>query len=739
MKRKNIAVLGIALMTTFAFSSCSDSFLQELKNYDMTNSEAYNYYSGAKGRLDDIIYWSLPSANDTPNWKYGSSGLSDDHSKATEEYAGFSPFVDPEKPMKSLSGGLQEVPDYFNGTDNGNIQYMTWGRIRNINDAIAGIEGSTLSDKEKNELLGQVYFFRAWCYYLMVKWYGGVPIITEVQDPVETSVVPRSSTKACIDFICSDLDKAAEMLAPFTTNGGWNSENYGRVTSGTALALKGRVLILWASPLFNRANDKTRWETAYDVISKSIPVIESCGNALVAEGNGGNYAKNWANIFVTCDNNPEAIFFTKYNTIADGGAPDYSRNNTWENGIRPSNANGGGGKTPSSMIIDMFPMADGKRPATCNTYSLLEASEEGYDPNYPFMNRDQRFYRTFAFPGVRWTFNGDPRNTGNNNPYDGSTYELWNYVWYTSAEDRNNIESTKQYGSDNLLANAKGMYVRKRSDDKDINGSPLYEFEASSRGFKRSAAPYIEIRYAEVILNLAEAACNSGNLSVAVDQLKRIRSRVGYTADNNYGLQANLTSSEAACMSAILYERQIEFAYEGKRFDDLRRWMLFDGGAGHVEGAPTSWTLTGWGGNTCTYLGFTPLNGKRREIIEFRVKSDYKGGLGGKEWTIGGTNPDPLSGIARPTAINFSQAPNKVGPWLEALKTWYSTYLERNTKKGDSYDSNHIPLYMNFEPYYYFLGLGQKAQTVNTALEQNIGWQDYNKGGTNGTFDPLAE
>lgn len=48
-------------------------------------------------------------------------------------------------------------------------------------------------------------------------------------------------------------------------------------------------------------------------------------------------------------------------------------------------------------------------------------------------------------------------------------------------------------------------------------------------------------------------------------------------------------------MAAILYERQIELAYEGKRFDDLRRWMLFDGGSELADGAPASWKLTGWG------------------------------------------------------------------------------------------------------------------------------------------------
>ena len=79
-----------------------------------------------------------------------------------------------------------------------------------------------------------------------MKWYGGVPIITEVQEPVESSVVPRSSAKDCFKFICDDLERAETLLAPFTGAGQWMSgDNYGRVTSGTALALKGRTLLLY--------------------------------------------------------------------------------------------------------------------------------------------------------------------------------------------------------------------------------------------------------------------------------------------------------------------------------------------------------------------------------------------------------------------------------------------------------------------------------------------------------------
>ena len=722
-------------MAVASLTSCSDQFLQDKKNYDSASADSYNYYSGALGRVADIYAWCLPDATANPSWKYNSTGLSDIQSKSTEEYSGFGSFVDPDAEMTYQSGN-NPVPDYFHGSS-GNIQQMAWGRIRNCNDVIKGIIGSTLSQEEKNELLGQVYFFRAWCYYNLVKWYGGVPIIKEVQDIVAESIVPRATTKECIEFICEDLDLAADLLRPFTTNGGWPTSDFGRVTSGTALALKGRVLLLYASPLFNRKNDASRWKQAYEVISNSISTINACGYGLAYESNPGVNASGWASMFSGVEGNTEAVFVTLYNTNSSSSAADFSKNNTWEHGIRPSNAMGGGGKTPAAMLVDMFPMADGKRPGSCDTYTTLDASAITYDENVPFMNRDPRFYRTFAFPGVRWAFNGDPRGDKNNNPYNGTEYELWNYVWYTSATDRDDVESGSTYGADNLLSNAKGFYIRKRTDDRDINASPRYLFDASN-GFKYCASPYMEIRYAEVLLNYAEAACGADHLDVAVEQLKKIRARVGYTASNNYGLPTQIETDKAACFAAILYERQIELAYEGKRFDDLRRWMLFDGGTERVEGAPDSWTLTGWNGNTCTYLGFKPLNGQRRDNLEFRVSNSWSNGIGGNSWPAKDEtkNPAPLKSVERPKALDLR---NELTEQQDELKSFYNTYLTRKKKKGDAYTTDKGEKYMKFYSKYYFIGLHQSAQSANTTLKQTIGWGDYMNGGANGTYDPLAE
>lgn len=730
MKYNNIKLIGAVIAGAMTLASCSDSFLESKKDYGQAGPDLYNDIEGASGRVNDIYYWSLPTPNSRTIWKHPANGLADDESKSTEEYSGFGKFVDPQNPLKTE---LNNVPDYFQGQTK--IQVSVWGRIRNINDVIEGISGSTLTKEKKDELLGQVYFFRAWCYYLMFKWYGGVPIIKTKQLVSSGSFVPRSTSRETYKFICEDLDKAVELLTPYTTNGGWSDTNYGRVTAGTAMALKGRVMLLWASPLFNRANDRTRWEEAYNYISSSIDVLNQCGNSLYGENDPGINASTWAGMFTTTARNPEAVFIQINNDLEPGNTPDYQRNNNWEHSVRPSNTWGGGGITPSAMLVDLFPMKDGKRPATTDTYTSLEQSSVAYNAELPFVDRDPRFYRTFAFPGVRWAFDGNPMASDNYNPYQGKDYILWNYVWYENNEQKDDIEG-KAYGADALLNNAKGFYVRKRSNDADVN-SACYVYEKAN-GFKRNAAPYIEIRYAEVLLNLAEAACGAGHPDVAVDMLKKIRQRVGYTGD--CGLQANLSTDQAACMAAILYERQIEFAYEGKRFDDMRRWMLFDGGTGRVDGAPSSWTLTGWGGNTCTWLGVKPMNDQRRENLEFRLKEPYE--TGDIKYSSDGKNPDPLlkGGMTMEARDAYAMdLRNDLTTEQEKLIPFYQTYLTRKLKKGDARTADKVNLYTKFEPTYYFLGLNLGAMNNNQGIEQTIGWSDTNNGNAPGTFDPLAE
>lgn len=726
-------------------SSCSDSFLEDKKNYQYVGPEIYQDYSGCLARVDNIYYFCLPDMADA-NYRYNAVGLPDAQSGSTEEYVGFTDFINPDKELSALAGS-NEVPDFFQNVPN-NIQAMPYGYIRLINDAIEGISGSTgISDSQKNELLGQCYFFRAWQYYKMFKWYGGLPLVDKVLEPEAGSDTDRSTSKETFNFIMNDLNEAVKRLSEKTYNGGWQeSSNYGRVTTAAALALKGRLLTLWCSPMFNRKGDEQRYKDAYAIMKLELDSIKQGGYHLYEDNTAGK-AYAFAKMFTLTTNNPEAIFFTQFNTSM---ASSTKHNNSWEGKIRPSNTTGSG-LTPSSMIVDMFPMSDGKIPASAGgnastaetpTYTKLESSTVPYDKYHPFMNRDPRFYRTFAFPGVVWAYSGDATQANPDNPSysSGTKYELWNYVWYANKENRDKFESTGCYGGDNLLSGAKGMYVRKRSDDYEVNKTPLYDAAADKTHiFPYSSAPLIEIRFAEVLLNLAEVACGAGDTQQALEYLREIRKRVGYTGD--CGLSSSLEGDRGACMSAVLYERQIELAYEGKRFDDMRRWMLFDGGTEKVSGAPSTWDLGGmFAGGMKTFLGFEPLNDKYRETMFFAVKDDAAHNYGlGK--TTKDSDPLLLKGLLPPegTAVNLNQDDATVNASLTNLRAWYNTNLERLDKKGDALDSNNERTKrITFRPNYYFLGFKSGALDHNKTVKQTIGWYDTNTK-QDGTFDPLAE
>ena len=713
---------ALLIVISLLWAGCSDTFLEEKTNYSNLTPEIYNDYTGALRRVDDIYLRMLPNANDGLTYRSPSGGKSDIQSQSTEEFTGLSNFVHPDVTITSSSN----LTDWFyvsSATSN-----SPWGEIRNCNDVIAGISGGTLSDDQKNELLGQVYFFRAWQYYLLVKVYGGVPIIDKVQvtdvSEAQNLTVPRATTRECIDFICSDLETAYNML-PYT----WGSSNFGRVTKGAAYALAGRARLLYASPLFNRSDNKDRWQAAYDANKKAIEALTSGGFGLAYLDAPGINAAGWSKIFSDY-NSPEAVFVTLYNKVHDDDATnEIYRNNRREQGLRPSNASGvtsNTGMSANALMVDLFPMADGKRPTEVGQYN--------YNSLKFYENRDPRFYRTFAFPGMYWRFEGNPLawqgTIPSNAVYNGSNYVLWNYSWYGDATKQAD-PNISGFGADMLGQNYRGVYIRKRSNDFDMTTPTptcLYRWPATASenrqgAFGEGAMPHMEIRYAEVLLNFAEAACGIGNYAEAVQVLKDIRKRAGYTNETeNYGLDASLSGDRGKLFGAILYERQIEFAYEGKRFDDMRRWLLWDGGGNfnNVNGAPSSWTLTGFNGNTCTYLGVEPFNGKRRDNIELCAKAT----------ATEASNSDPIL-ANRPAPLDLK---NDLSAQFSNLSNFYDSYLIRKTRIGD--ELNKV---VTFLPKYYFIGLTNGAQTNNITLKQTIGWGDATQGNANGTFDPLAE
>ncbi|GAB3917668.1 RagB/SusD family nutrient uptake outer membrane protein [Mucilaginibacter boryungensis] len=448
----------------------------------------------------------------------------------------------------SISGTLNTLADeqygdnvYVRGTatiesvtDIGvaNSTSNAYGKIRQLNMFIRDVNAGTLDPAVKRRYAAQAYFWRAYRYFELVKLYGGVPLVLTPLDEVgddarKAALIPRSQTSKVFAQISADLDSGIKYLPTK-----WpNTADYGRLTSCAAAAMKSRVTLTWASPQFNPTHDNTRWQTAFDVASQAISLCNGIFSL---------YPKFDVTMWTT-ERNVESVLVTEYNTTStDNGA----NNNTYPTNTIPKTVGGtGGSNQPTWDMARAFLMKDGKDTLT---------SKYAYSAQTFYKNRDPRFDQTIAYNGALWPVLGN------------STQRLWTY--YYSAKDKNNnvVQTSTEIGG----AGTTGLYLRKAIDPA-LNSASL----------PTAGTDWIEIRYAEILLNQAEAAAELGRLGTtqeAYANVIAVRKRAGIEAgaDNLYGLTTPLTSAQM--VDVIMKERQVEFAFEGKRYWDLRRRKLLE-------------------------------------------------------------------------------------------------------------------------------------------------------------------
>ncbi|MGL5545821.1 MAG: RagB/SusD family nutrient uptake outer membrane protein, partial [Tannerellaceae bacterium] len=169
--------------------------------------------------------------------------------------------------------GPRDMSDFDRGiySVESNGVKLDYDHIDRINFFLDNLEGVTvLSDDQKEIMKAQALFWRAWDYWGKVRNMGGVPLILHIQDitNMPSLFVERSSTSDCMAQILTDIDYAISTLPDK-----WEGENYGRIDKGTAMAFKGRVLMHYASPLFNPNNDQGRWQAAYQANKEAVEFL----------------------------------------------------------------------------------------------------------------------------------------------------------------------------------------------------------------------------------------------------------------------------------------------------------------------------------------------------------------------------------------------------------------------------------------------------------------------------------
>lgn len=409
----------------------------------------------------------------------------------------------------------------------GDYKKWTYNEIRHINVAIQQLEASTIDKETANSLLGQAYFMRAYMYYWMVLYHGGVPYITTPQDKdTDDLYVHRTSTPECFDKMIADLEKAIPLL-PEKIKG--DSPDYGHIDQVFAKSWKAKTLLLKASPQFNPTNmyGNKYWEEAYTAAKEAYDFCVAHGVALTE-----NYEDIWVKeqgpevVFPVVNSNPNKTSVWEYTTRPASVSRDKAYNNpTWD-------------------FVKAFPMLDGKK---FDDPSGKYAKTEGELLQSFWVNRDPRFEKVVLHNGAEYPVAGKP--TG---------YRQYNALGLCDPGDQYGINPNAHVNATNNDIFT-GMYIYKASD-LSLSQEKVMTYDID----------YILMRFAEVMFIYAEAANETNHSDVSVQMLKDIRKRAGIEAgtDGLYGLKVG---SREEIRQAILDERNVELCYEGHRFWDLRR------------------------------------------------------------------------------------------------------------------------------------------------------------------------
>lgn len=467
----------------------------------------------------------------------------------------------------------RNINTFTEGTESpNNIAWVSdtygWDRmylaIREANVALENLPTATFTNATlKDRLIGESYFLRAYYYQQLLRFYGGVPLISKSYGLNEDYTVARSSYDECVKFIVSDLDNAIKLLdgKPSTP---------GRATKLSAMALKARVLLYAASDLHDAPTAKAK-----------SPVLASYQNLDLLAYPSGDRAARWQaakaaakavldattgykmNLTAPVSaeegkNNYNAIAMGGQSAVADPAAASellfqrthtalYTQEDNWPlGGIHyginngPNGYHNWAGNTPIQQLVDDYEMMDGTK------FDWNNATHKAA----PYENRDPRFYASVLYDGAPWK----PR------PADVTALDPANQIQTGYYDDGkggvlNGID-TRESVVENWNGSRTHYYTR-----KFIDPNPALADNQSSA----QVIPWPFIRYTEMALSYAEASIETGDEAEALKWINKIRFRSGMPAVNDKG---------AALRDRLRNERRIELSYEEHRYHDARRWMI---------------------------------------------------------------------------------------------------------------------------------------------------------------------
>jgi hypothetical protein len=618
MKRYNIFQFLVVICSLFGLSSCSD-YLSVEDGFSASDSKDYIMTDpGQSRRFQRTIYLAMP---DYSNYAAASAdGLGNPWASMSDEIS------------NNANGTLQNigVQGYTSFSAASHRWQALYKTIRTasiyINDAkVIGKVGDPdfISEAELKTLKAECYFFRAYSYYLLLEQYGPVPVIDQVADPSDPySDYERNSVDEVIAAIEKDLAIAITDLDPTristTVASGFEESRLAIPTIGVALAVRAKMLVLTASPLFNGGypeglaltnNDGKKLFPNYDA-NKWVKAKSALKDLLVY-AEAGNYqlyksASNDANLNIY-------ELFHKYNKEIIWGNPKQSWA-TVEAAQTPRDitvtASGGLGSTlgVTQEMVDSFFMKNGLAITDASSTYISTGFTNVLNPATRFVksgatvymtdsnvlnayaNREPRFYAAVTYQGKSW------HDVVSNTALQGTTALTSKATKVLFARDvPSSIVPLPGYGGIANNDNRRGGFPKTGYLCYKNSNRTVHPTVPS--GIRSVFRPAIIFRLADFYLLYAEVA-NEVNPSDPdiVKYLDLVRDRAGipgYVTMQANGTKTGVIGNKNAMRNAIVAERKIELFTEGQRYFDVRRWMIADKPEGRQGGLFTGMNMDG--------------------------------------------------------------------------------------------------------------------------------------------------
>lgn len=484
------------------------------------------------------------------------------------------------------------TPDYLGHFGNWRYGWLLWdenySNIKNINTLLGGMDDVPVQTEADEDRIAQIkaeaYFLRAFNYTNLLRSYGGV-VLADVKFNLDDdfSIQERASLQETLDFILNDLAKAMEGL-PLK-----GDIPQGTATKGAAAALKSRLLSFVSGELMNGGYEASNALVSFqdDNRTQRLAAAKNAAKEIM-DGQYGTYSLTGPTGEPPADMTEEDVW-----AYADNYAKIFMQKGAWDDevifGIQylnkqgnraannlywgPNGYNCWGNNEPIENVVRQFEMKDGTsfrwdryNPGEMNVREFTAAQLEADPELNPYVGREPRFYANILYDGATWR----ERASTNNEVQIASRVNApgKDILGPKSVAEKLSIiagfESVTVGGNDSRQASNQawngtktGYYLRKMLDI-DLDG----EIDDNENA-------WLEMRFAEVVLDYAEACIELGEVEEGLNAVNLIRNRAGLP-----GRPVSVSQEQAR--QWYRHERLIEMFAEGDRWYSIRKWMICD-------------------------------------------------------------------------------------------------------------------------------------------------------------------